>query len=123
MFNFDYGSGLLQINDLQRELSFRASDQASQLATRVQELEQQVQAAVSDLGSARQLAEERAAKIARLAVQQQPPPATDSAAEIAELRRQLEAAETVRLALLHFCSFVLLFLFDILIVLSAESGW
>ena len=61
----------------------------------VQELERQVQAAVSDLGSARQLAEERAAEIARLATQQQPPPATDSAVEIAELRRQLEVAQKV----------------------------
>ena len=93
----------MQIDDLQRELSFRASDQASQLAlqdARVQELERQVQTAVSDLGSARQLAKEKAAELVRLAVQQQPPPATDSAAEIAELRRRLEAAETVRLALL-----------------------
>ena len=60
--------------------------------TRVQELERQVQTIVSDLGSARQLAEEKAAELARLAVQQQPLPATDSATEIAELRRQLEVA-------------------------------
>ena len=62
---------------------------------RVQELERQIRAAVSDLGSTRQLAEERAAEIARLTAQQQPPPVTDSTVEIAELRRQLEVAQKV----------------------------
>ena len=63
--------------------------------SRIQELEQQVQAAIDDLGSARQLAEERTVEVARLTVQQQAPPAIDSATEVAELRRKLEKAHAV----------------------------
>ena len=51
--------------------------------------------AVGDLGSANQLAEERAAKVAWLTMQQQAPLAINSASEVAELRRKLEKAHAV----------------------------
>ena len=102
----------MQIDDLQRELSHRVGDQASQLAlrdVRVQELERTTAGASEralrleeQLEEARRLAEERLraleerdAEIARLAVQQQAPPAIGLAAEVAELKRQLEAAQEV----------------------------
>ena len=39
--------------------------------------------------------EERDAEVSRLTEQRQPPPTTDSAVEVAELKRQLEAALAV----------------------------
>ena len=64
-------------------------------ATRLQELEQQLQVAIGDSGFARQLTEERAAEIARLIAQQQAPSVIDPSAEVAELRRKLEKAHAV----------------------------
>ena len=84
MFNSDYGSSLLQIDDLQRELE-RTTAGASEHALHLEK----------QLEEVRRLAEQRATEIVRLAVQQQPPSATDSAAEIAELKRQLEATQEV----------------------------
>ena len=74
----------MQIDDLQRELE-RTTVGALERALHLEE----------QLEEVRRLAEERAAEIARLAAQQQPPPAIDSAAEIVELRRQLEVAQKV----------------------------